>query len=355
MYVQLTGTGQQPATTPPPPASGPPAAVGGNPLVTRLSGSDRYLTGVAVSQAQWANAGGDGSARATARGVVLARGDLFPDALAGVPLAAKVHGPLLLTQPTTLTLSTENEIRRVLGGSGTVDILGGASAVSPAVENRLRALGYTVNRFSGPDRDATALDIARRGLGDPAHVVLATGQDFADALAAGPFAAGPAAAGGNPAAILPSDGKVLDPRVAAYVRSKAAGSTPAAPAVWAVGGQAATASAAAKLGGFVQVYAGVDRYDTDQRLVRAAIAAGGVTRIGIATGGAFPDALTGGAYAANAGAQLVTVGSVLDPRTIALLQQLQPALLSVSMFGGVNVVSAGIADQVTRAVGGRKG
>jgi hypothetical protein len=347
MTVPLTGTGAVPA----PPSTTPPATpAGDNTLVTRHSGSDRYQTGVAVSQAQWANAGGDGSARVAAHGVVLARGDMFPDALAGVPLAAKVHGPLLLTQPSTLTRATEDEIRRVLGGSGTVDILGGASAVSPAVESRLRSLGYTVNRYAGPDRDATALDIAQRGLGNPAHVVLATGQDFADALAAGPFAAGPAAAGGVPAAILPTDGRALDPRIAAYLRGKAAASTAAAPAIWAVGGQAAAASAG--LGGFVQVYAGTDRYDTDQRLVRAA---GGVIRVGIATGAAFPDALTGGAFAANAGAQLVTVSSALNPGTISLLQQLQPSLLSVSLFGGTNVISQSLADQVTRTVHGRTG
>ncbi|MFL6117818.1 MAG: cell wall-binding repeat-containing protein [Catenulispora sp.] len=343
MYVQLVGSGTQPA--------GPPAG-GGTPQVTRRAGNDRYLTGVAVSQAQWANAGGDGTGRAAARGVVLARGDLFPDALAGVPLAAKLHGPLLLTEPAALTKTTENEIRRVLGGSGTVDILGGASAVSPAVENRLRALGYTVNRYAGTDRDATALDVARRGLGDPAHVVLATGQDFADALAAGPFAAGPAAAGGVPAAVLPTDGKTLDPRVAAYVRAKAAASTAAAPAVWAVGGQAAAASKA--LNGFVQVYAGSDRYDTDAKVVRAAATAGGVTRLGLATGTAFPDSLTGGAFAANAGGQLVIVESPLDATTLALLRQLQPALVTVELFGGTNVISAALADQVTSAVHGKK-
>ena len=71
--------------------------------VTRVFGADRYLTGVEVSQSQWAGAGGDSSGRAKAQAVVLARGDTFPDALSGVPLAAKVHGPLLLTNPATLT------------------------------------------------------------------------------------------------------------------------------------------------------------------------------------------------------------------------------------------------------------
>jgi putative cell wall-binding protein len=363
MYVQLTGNGiplpvppppdPTPVVTPAPPTPASPA--GGNPTVTRLSGDTRYETGVAVSKAQWANAGGDPTGRLqTAHGVVLARGDKFPDALAGVPLAAKIHGPLLLTDPQSLTGVTEAEIRRVLGASGTVDILGGTSAVSQAVENRLRALGYTVNRYSGPDRDATALDIARRGLGDPAHVVLATGLDYADALAAGPFAAGPAAVNGTPAAVLPTDDKTLDPAIAAYVRSKAAGSTQAAPKVWAVGGQAA--AAAANVGGFVQSFVGADRYETDQKLVRAAAAtSGGVVRLGVATGAGFADALTGGAYAANTGAQLVTVATALDARTVTLLQQLQPALLAVSIFGGPNVVSPAVADQVTRAVNGRAG
>ncbi|GAA1980773.1 cell wall-binding repeat-containing protein [Catenulispora subtropica] len=350
------GSGGGGTTAPPPPAP-TPAPAGGNPTVSRLWGDNRYLTGVAVSQAQWANAGGDNTGRAAAHGVVLARGDMFPDALAGVPLAAKLHGPLLLTDPKALTKATEDEIHRVLGTSGTVDILGGESAVSPAVESRLRTMGYTVNRYSGADRDATALDIARRGLGDPANVVLATGQDFADALAAGPFAAGPAAVNGTPAAILPTDGKTLDPRVAAYARSKAVGSTAAAPKVWAVGGQAGTASA--NLGGFVQVYAGTDRYETDAKLVRAAAAmgagGGAVTRVGIATGTGFPDALTGGAYAANAGAQLVTIASTLDAQTLALLQQLQPALVSVSVFGGPNVISPSVVDQVTKAVKGKAG
>jgi len=82
---------------------------------------------------------------------------------------------------------------------------------------------------------------------------------------------------------------------------------------------------------------------------------GGVVRLGVATGAAFPDTLTGGAYAANAGAQLVTIASTLDARSVALLQELQPALVAVSVFGGKNVISDAIVDQVTRAVKGKAG
>src|SRR5205807_1927545 len=96
-------------------ASGPSSAVPQPPAgLSRIAGSERYATSALVSQSQWADAAGDNTGRAAASAVVLARGDMFPDALAGVPLAAKVKGPLLLTDPKTLTPETGAEIRRVL-------------------------------------------------------------------------------------------------------------------------------------------------------------------------------------------------------------------------------------------------
>nr|WP_041540794.1 right-handed parallel beta-helix repeat-containing protein [Catenulispora acidiphila] len=106
------------------PSSAPPPPPATHATVKRIGGSDRYQTSLLVSQAQWK----DGSANA----VVLARGDQAPDALAGVPLAAHVHGPLLLTDPTTLDRTTSAEIARVTGGPSpakTVYILGGDAAV----------------------------------------------------------------------------------------------------------------------------------------------------------------------------------------------------------------------------------
>ncbi|MEY9910644.1 putative cell wall-binding protein [Catenulispora sp. MAP12-49] len=107
------------------PSSPPPPPPVTQPSVKRIGGSDRYQTSLLVSQAQWK----DGSANA----VVLARGDQAPDALAGVPLAAHVHGPLLLTDPSTLDRATSAEIARVTGGPApdkTVYILGDNAAVS---------------------------------------------------------------------------------------------------------------------------------------------------------------------------------------------------------------------------------
>jgi putative cell wall binding repeat protein/uncharacterized protein DUF1573 len=347
MYVQMTGNGVAASSggAPPPPPNQ------GNPTVARLSGDNRFGTGVAVSQSHWANAGGDASGRATARVVVLARGDQFADALAGVPLAAKAAGPLLLTDPASLTPETLTEIKRVLGNGGQIDVLGGTQAISPAIVSQLTRLGYSVTRYAGADRDHTALDIAQRGLGSPQHVVLATGLDYADALAAGPFATGPAATSSGPAAVILTDGKTLAPDVRAFIASRVAQSTPSTPGAWAIGGQAVTATAG--LHGYVTPLSGSTRYDTDIKVVQAAMAAGNVHQIGVATGTGFADALTGGALTAATGGELVLVPSTLPPQTANLLSALRPQLTSVDLFGGTAVISPGLAGQVTSAVNGR--
>ena len=73
---------------------------------SRVSGADRQSTAVAVSSAAFP--GGSASA------VVLARADAFADALAGGPLAAAKHAPLLLTSSGSLDAVTSAEILRVL-------------------------------------------------------------------------------------------------------------------------------------------------------------------------------------------------------------------------------------------------
>jgi putative cell wall binding repeat protein/HYDIN/CFA65/VesB family protein len=315
--------------------------------VARVAGNDRYLTGVEVSNRQWADAGGDTTGRAQAREVVLARGDAFPDALAGVPLAADVHGPLLLTDSHTLTPETETEIRRILPAGSRVDILGGTSAVSDNVAKRLASLGYTVQRYGGTDRYATALSIAQRI--NPSKVILATGLNYADALTAGPFATGPGAANGVPAAILLTDDKVIDPVTAGYVRRFAAASTPANPTLFAVGGQAVTA--AQRTGGYVKGFAGTDRYATAIQVVQAF--PGPLSRLGIASGGGFADALTGGAATAATGGAMVIVPPSLTTDLSNLLSGLAPHLAQVSIFGGPAVISPAEAGQITSAVRGR--
>lgn len=330
---EVTVTVAPPDTTPPP-TTPPPAAT----AVHRIGGSDRYDTARRVSQAQW-NAG-------TAAAVVLARGDQAPDALSGVPLAARVHGPLLLTDPKTLDAATRAEIDRATGGpsaSKTVYILGGASAVSPGVEDSLRKAGYHVVRYQGTDRYLTSLAVAESFGGTP-HVIVATGHDFPDALAAGPLGAV------ENAPIILSNGDTLDPDVAPFVWSHQD--------IDPVGGAAQRAVSKIYTTGRTvnNSLAGPTRYDTAAAVANAVVRISGhaPTAVGVASGEVFPDALTGGAYAANAGMPLLITEPTMLPDPIrAVLSAQAHTLSTVTLFGGDQAVSNGVESAIAGAVDGK--
>jgi PKD repeat protein len=359
-------------TAPPP----PPPAVGTTPVVHRIAGADRYATSIAASQARWSTASSIDGAPADdqAQAVVLARGDAFPDALAGVPLAAYKHGPLLLTDPAALGRPTLDEIRRVLPADGrhTVYILGGNSAVSPAIASQLHALGYNVVRYGGADRYGTALQIAQFGLGSPEHVIVATGDTFADALAAGPFAANSAeVVDGKPAAILLSgmsngNEAITDPGTAAYLNAKVGANGGVNHCVnpnliTAVGGPALSAFLALEHTGSkyacVDGIVGADRYATSSQLAEEW--GPSMEHPGVAVGTAFPDALSGGAYEAGLGQPLLlTDPASLPGPTAGALGSMNPVYettrtRSVVIFGGPSAVSGGVENAIVSDVHGR--
>lgn len=127
--------------------------------------------------------------QADARHVVIARDDVFADSLAGAGLAGG-RGPILLTSPRRLESSVEAELRRVMPGGGRVWLLGGEAAISDAVVQRVRALGYSPARLHGPTRVETAAAIARRvGRHPDGQVLVASAANWPDAIAAGLYAA----------------------------------------------------------------------------------------------------------------------------------------------------------------------
>jgi putative cell wall-binding protein len=95
--------------------------------VTRISGTDRYSTVAAISASYFQ----PDEVPVT----YIARGDLFVDALAGGPTAVAHDGPILLTDQDSLPTATAAELQRL--NPGKIVILGGAAAVSSAVESGL--------------------------------------------------------------------------------------------------------------------------------------------------------------------------------------------------------------------------
>ncbi|WP_194924734.1 cell wall-binding repeat-containing protein [Catenulispora pinisilvae] len=342
----VTGTTQEPQSVLQDVGVRPVGAV----TVQRVAGADRYLTAVAVSQQIWASAStgsADSTGRKTASAVVLATGGGFADAVAGVPLAAKTSGPLLLTAPSSLTPETAAEITRVLPAhqNKTVYVLGGTNAISEPVAAKIRALGYTVVRFGGTDRFATALDIAEQEFPNAGHVFVATGRTFPDALAAGPLAAT------QNAPILLSDGPELDAATASYLRRQAASAPAGSASVTAVGGDADRALTA--VDGSALPHEGLmgsDRYATAAAVAAAFPQQVHTTHVGIATGEQFADALAGGAMMAALGQPLLlTTSSNLSSVDYTALYDWME-LRTVSVFGGPIAVSDGTVSQIINQV-----
>ena len=164
-------------------------------IYDRLSGSDRYVTGAAVAKAAF-----DGEANWPGlvdglRTAFLVSGVGGADALAAAPLTYAARIPLLLTQPDVLSVPTRNALLTITGGNRPIKqviVIGGPGAVSPAVLSQVKALGISVRRIEGINRQATAVAVAEfaiQTLGwNPAHINLARGDDFADAISTAPHA-----------------------------------------------------------------------------------------------------------------------------------------------------------------------
>lgn len=148
--------------------------------VERWQGDDRFATAAAVAEEAFSPTDVDE--------VYVASGRDFADALAGGPAAAAMEAPILLAEPTSLPEPTREAIERF--APERITLLGGPAAVDAGVESQLDDLADT-RRLSGDDRFETAAAIADDAFdaADVDRVHLATGTEFADALAGGPAAA----------------------------------------------------------------------------------------------------------------------------------------------------------------------
>jgi len=298
-------------------------AVVSNSALNRISGADRFGTAIATSAAEFPTAGSAGA-------VVLARFDDYPDALVGAALAAARTAPLLFANGGTLTPPTQAEVVRVLPAGRTVYLLGGTSAVPETVAALLSSLGYVVVRYGGADRYATALAVAD-ALGDPSTVMLATGTNFPDALAAGPAAA---SVGG---VVLLSAGSALTPNVSAYLTAHPG-------KVYAIGGPAIIAYPPAT------AVVGADRYATASAVATKFFTS--PTTIGVASGVAFADALAGGALLAHKdGPLLLSDPGVLSGPTTSYLAANKATVTNSLIFGGTSAISSTVQTEADIALG----
>lgn len=281
----------------------------------RLQGANRYETAVNISKAGWI----------TSNTVVLARGDSFPDALAGGPLAYKENAPILLTHQASLTAKTKEEIKRL--NATKVIILGQTAAVSSNVEDQLRKMGLKVERIGGKTRYATAALVAKRLPSDKA--IVAYGYNFPDVLSVAPYAA----KNGIPILLTDNDG------LPAVTKDALTGKTSAT----IVGG---TVVVSDKVKNSLPVatktrISGKERWETSS-IVSQKLPLGN-KRAFIAYGKNFPDALAGSVLAAKMNAPLLLVDQPRIPYAITQVKNNYPAF---TILGGTVAVSNSVEEQL---------
>lgn len=315
-----------------------PTAVGaqeddGDATATRVAGAERWQTAARIANESFDRA----------EVAVLATGEDFPDALAGSFAAGHLPGPVLLIGQDVVPEATMGMLSEL--GVTRVVLLGGTQAIGPEVEQALDEEGYSHSRVAGSDRYETAAEIALKygkqegGVGGPGGIrtaMMASGEDFPDALAAGPLSASVK----MPLLLTPQDRTV--PAVDYALQSLAI------ERILMIGGEAAVSSAiAAKYrdeGYTVERLAGPSRDATATSVANWAIenAAGFSERfVLLARGDAFPDALAGGIHGGVLGAPLLLT---LDPNRLgganeAWLGEYCPGIEVIRALGGESAVA----------------
>jgi putative cell wall-binding protein len=245
----------------------------------RIFGSSRYHTAVEISKKGWTKSDT----------VIIVRGDSFPDALAGVPLAHKLKAPILLTEQNRLFPETKNEITRLQAKNAI--ILGGNGAVSSEVDTALKNMGLTVKRIAGIGRFETAKKIAEEMGGSPSKAVIAYGFNFPDALAAASFAA----QNGYP--ILLTDKKKLPKETKDFIAK--------VEKTIVIGGEGVIGNEVVKELPNPTRIGGRNRFDTAAKMITELNMS--TNHVFIANGYGFADSLTGSVLAAFQNAPLLLV------------------------------------------------
>lgn len=290
--------------------------------VDRIEGKTRYETAVEISKEGFESADV----------VVLARGDFYADALAGIPLAHKLGAPVLLTKTNSLITATKEEIVRL--GAERVIILGGKSAVDDSIAEELDGLGVEVDRISGPTRYDTAALIAERLGSTNKKAVVVSGANFPDALSVASFAA----IEGTPILLTRTDEL---PEATSRVMEKFKVEETVV-----IGGTAAVSEKVKNLLPNAIRVRGSNRYETNIEVFKHFDADG--NHFYVATGKQFADALTGAALAAKNDSGVLLMKDSVPSLTKEYIKE--NGINRLTIFGGEAAVSKELMEELENIV-----
>jgi len=297
--------------------------------VERLDGEDRYETAIEIGAEGWDKADT----------ILIASGENYPDALAGVPLSKKLDAPILLVKKDSVSADVIAEIERL--DASKIIILGGPNAVSENVANTLMRYAQ-VSRIWGQDRNGTAAQIAYKLGAKHETAFIVSNATFADALSS----SSPAALMGAPILFANPNGTLPAETAAAL---KNIGCTK----VFIVGGGAAVDLAVEKELKAMNISServyGNDRYLTSIAVYNKFEALFTSDDVSLATGKDFPDALTGAAFAAKKAMPVFLVANKASDALINTLKGMAK-IDTIYVFGGVKAVPQSVVDSIVAAL-----
>ena len=341
------------------PAQGAAAVIS----VDRLSGADRYATAVKIAKDYAREI--EARRRPAIDTILITSGadEHFGCALPAPALSRRYEAPLLLTQRSNVPNAVERfvedfDIDRAF-------ILGGTDVVSDDVKTELEKLNNVeVKRVAGSDCYGTAVEVAKlvgSSPGEPGTyrregrtALVATGEVFADALAAGPLAY----TGEHPILLTPRSS--LDQRVSQFLRSSRTEH------VIVLGGTAAVSAnvgrAIEQLGISVDRLFGADRHATAVRVAEELLGTNppdscyGGDEVGLAYGRKAADAIASGPLLGErCGPLLLTELRDLPRATSDFLEADAYVTgdadgdLRITIFGGTAAVSRTVENEAVNA------
>ena len=314
-----------PEETKPTEPTEPDTPLNPNGTVTRLAGSSRYETSIAIAN-EMKNVLGDEKFES----IVLANSDSFADALAGSYLAAMKQAPIIIGKLKYADIVCDY-VNNNLKENGTVYVLGGEGAMPEAMLSSI-TVTENIQRLAGNDRYATNLAILTEAGVAGKDILMATGQDFADSLSASATGLPILLVNGKP-------GKTLSDAQKDFLASVDG-------KIYIIGGESAVPTSMvdqieAASGKNTERIAGNSRYETSVKIAEKFL--GGAESAVVAYASTFPDGLCGGPLAYAVKAPLILTK---DGKSEVLDYTEANAITSGYVLGGDGLISDDFAKSV---------
>lgn len=305
----------------------------------RISGKNRYATSVEVAKKAFPEYKG-------AKGLIIASGDVYADALVANGLVGLKDAPLVLNGVSKLDPAVKDYIKSLSGlKDKSVTIVGGNGSISGSVQKELEELGLTTERIAGTNRYDTSVKVLQYFVKNKAsynnrNVFLTSGENFADAL----VASVPAALYARPILLTAKDKLPMEVKEA-FENEKFA-----IKKVTVIGG---TGSVSDKVYGSINI-SDIERLKGDNRQLTAmAVAKEYFMHAGeaiITNGQVYADALSAGQLAWKKNAPILLSN---DANTISkeLAQYLKDSKMTeITLVGGTSTLTDSLDKQVYEAI-----